>query len=234
MSFTFTPQEVQTIAKVAGGDVNKEHFLRAVLYLENRGFGHIVYDAVSTAGAAGPFQIMPKTWSDGLKLGYAPAGANKLRLMDAATFVANMYEREYKPTFGATNFAPMMVAYNQSPSAGKAFAKNPSRDFGAETNAYVNAYLQTFAADKRVGKLDLGDTDTVRALQITVKPHVPSLSTDGVWGPRTAEAYAVAATSSDALIGASLDRLVRSGAVQTDSDGYVVILSDGFPINVRV
>lgn len=234
MSFTFTSQEVQTIAKVAGGDVSKEHFLRAVLFLENRGFGHIVYDAVSPAGAAGPFQIMPKTWSNGLKLGYAPKGASITSLLDAATFVANMYEKEYKPMFGADNFAPMMVAYNQSPSAGKAFAKDPTRDFGAETNAYVNAYLQTFAADKRVGKLDVGNPDSVRALQITVRPHFKQLSPDGVWGPRTAEAYAVAATSSDALIGASLDRLVRSGVAREDSDGYVVILSDGFPIHVRV
>lgn len=234
MSFAFTAEEVQTVAKVAAGDVDLEHFLRAALYLENRSAGRVLYSAVSPKGAVGPYQIIKKTWEDGLAMGYAAPNADRQNLHDSAVFVKAMYQREYLPAFGKGNFAPMLVAYNQSPALARKYDKNRKLNMGRETNDYVRDYLAMFDPSKRVTGFDVSDPSLVKGIQILVRPRFESLPVDGKWGKLTANAYAQTVTSPDALRGASLDRLVRSGAVSSDSDGYVVILSDGFQIQVKV
>lgn len=56
----FTPEQEHAISNASGGDDAKAKFLRNKLIIENRG-NSSVQNAVSSAGAAGPYQLMPDT-----------------------------------------------------------------------------------------------------------------------------------------------------------------------------
>ena len=103
-------------------------WIRAVMRVESAGNPR----AVSSAGAMGLMQIMPRTWVDlraDLALGDDPFDPRD-NIMAGAAYLRRMYDRYGSPGF--------LVAYNAGPGRYDAH-RNSGRPLPAETQAYVAA-----------------------------------------------------------------------------------------------
>lgn len=124
----FTEDELKTLEMASDGDPRKLSMMKRLLAIENRGFGKLNYEATSPKGAAGPFQIMPKTAT-----AYGVRDPNNLE--DAATGMSKFIDdlgKQYN-----WNEKAMMAHYNGGTKAGKDVADGGPAPYG-ETRDYLS------------------------------------------------------------------------------------------------
>ena len=124
----FTPDHLAILDEVSGGDAQKRAFLETAARIENRGFGQPRTDAVSQAGAVGPFQFMPET-------ARAYGVQNPADFRQAAAGAAAYYDDLYKRYNG--NMSAMLAEYNGGTRNGRAVAAG-GQPSNPETRKYVS------------------------------------------------------------------------------------------------
>jgi len=128
-----TDAQVATLKSVCAGDTKKYAFMCNVLSIENRG-KPAPSNAVSPAGAAGPFQLMPATAKAVGLTGVGGANDERNSFPAAAGGVSDLYDELNKRYNG--NRRGMYADYNGGPKFGKAeVAGSPLSN--SENNQYV-------------------------------------------------------------------------------------------------
>jgi hypothetical protein len=151
---SMTDEQRQIIKEVSGGDEKAERFLTGVLNVENRGFGQVRSDAVSPAGAMGPYQVMPATWQGLVRQG--KASGDPRNFGDATRAMKAMYDEVNKTYDG--NEVAMVAHYNGGNKEGRArlagegdFSKLPK-----ETRDYLKYYFSgNQTAEQRESKPEM-------------------------------------------------------------------------------
>lgn len=151
---SMTDEQRQIIKEVSGGDEKAERFLTGVLNVENRGFGKVRSDAVSPAGAMGPYQVMPATWQGLVRQG--KASGDPRNFGDATRAMKAMYDEVNKTYDG--NEVAMVAHYNGGNKEGRArlagegdFSKLPK-----ETRDYLKYYFSgNQTAEQRESKPEM-------------------------------------------------------------------------------
>lgn len=130
-AFKIAPEQDAVLQSVSGGNATKAAFLRTVLTIENRGFGGVRSDAVSPAGAVGPFQFIATT---GKQYGLQN-DADRKDFGKSAQAAARYYDDLEKRYDG--NVLAMVAEYNggikaaQAVMAGKEPPAKETRDYVA-------------------------------------------------------------------------------------------------------
>lgn len=133
-----TDDQKKIINEATGGDAKAARFLTGVLGVENRGFGRVREDKVSSAGAVGGYQFMPDTWNGLVAQGKASGSPRNFG--DASRAAMSLY-KELNATYKGNEVA--MVAHYNGGNAGGRATKAGQGDLSGlkqETKDYLNYY----------------------------------------------------------------------------------------------